>query len=454
MFNTDKYPRDWGEIEQAGEERYNSPSTKAEALELLSNANPDVPELRWLKHLSVIGKFLSTYLAPQELNEYGRVKDGKGFHNNIHRDGRVRTHLSQLTQTGRYTSSKANLQTKPKKQEAAAFEALVEHKFGITIGKYKERCAEDYEGDDKILPKDQINVPKFASCFIARPGYCLIEADFKTAELCIWAYCSGDPDLMRVVDSGRDLHSEMAALSFQLPELADLPLVIEELEAGTRKPYDDWAENIKKVYPALRVAAKTVNFGIMYGRGAVALAREINKVVASPVSIGDTQMIIDNLAKRFNVAWEWLKSNSERAVKQEFIENAFGRCRYFQGASKLSEMDQAAIRREAKNSPIQGAVADLLAQAGVQLYRLLGYLRENRKGVDMQVLLPIHDAFLFEVKNEHVAKALKIIELCMSTKNTLPNTDKRLRLDIDIMPHRWSDKASHTAEEFYERIAA
>lgn len=454
VFNTDKYPKDWAEIESANEELYNAPSTKAAALELLSHENPDIVELKWLKHLSVIGKFLSTYLAPQELNEYGYVSDGKGFHNNIHKDGRVRTHLSQLTETGRYTSSKANLQTKPKKQEAAAFEALVEHKFGISVGEYKERCADDYEGDDRIAPEDQIHVPKFASCFIAPPGYCLIEADFKTAELCIWAYCSGDPELIKVVNSGRDLHSEMTALSFQLPELADLEPVLHQLDKGDRKPYDDWAENIKAKYPALRVAAKSVNFGIMYGRGALALTREINKVVSDPVSVEDTQKIITNLSTRFNVAWEWLVDNSESAVENEFIENIFGRRRYFQGASVLPEMDQAAIKREAKNSPIQGAVADLLAQAGFQLYRLLKLLRGKGKPVDIKTLLPIHDAFLFEVKNEDVAKAVKIINLCMSDSNLLPGTQNKLMIDLEIMPHRWSDKPSHTAEEFYNRIAA
>lgn len=446
VFNTDKYPKDWGEIRERGEEEYNKPSTKAAALELLLQENPDIVELRWLRHLSVIGKFLSNYLHPSEYNGHGVFKDGRGLHCNIHQDGRVRTHISQLTQTGRYTSFKANLQTKPKRQEAAAFAALVDYHFGVTVDEYKKRTYDgetkddgtvvpSYDGPDAIPPEKRIKVPKFASCFVAPEGYALIEADFKTAELFIWAYCSSDPALIEIVSNDRNLHAEVAVRSFQLPEAKELPDI---LATGDKKLYKGWVEKIKDKYPDLYVGAKTVNFGIMYGRGASALAREINKVVDSPVTPEETQAIIDGVAKAFPIAWQWICDNAERAVEQEFIANAFGRKRYFQGAGELSERDQASVRREAKNSPIQGAVADLLAQAGIQLYRFLHSPVGSE--IDMKVLLPVHDAFLFEVKYEDVPKAIKAIELCMSRENKLPGTPHFLKLDIEIYPHRWSDK--------------
>lgn len=449
LVNTDKYPREWSEIEEHGEENLHAPSTKAETLELLYHKYPDVEELRWLKHLSVIGKFLSTYLAPNTVNEFGVPKDGNGLQNNIYQDGRVRTHLSQLTETGRYTSSRANLQTKPKKQEAAAFAALVDFYFGMSVKEYKDACKSGEIPEDR-----QITVPKFASCFVAPEGYCLIEADFKTAELFIWAYCSGDKKLIAVVDQGRDLHSEVAARAFKLPE-GGKPLddAIAAIEAGDKATYDAWSDNIKDKYGAIRVAAKSVNFGVMYGRGAMALTREINKVVDQPVTTEDTQQIIDGFAESFPDAWDWINNNALMAVRNEYIENAFGRRRYFQGANKLSQRDQAAIMREAKNSPIQGAVADLLAQAGRHLYTLNKTLEAKGRGIDMKILLPIHDAFLFQVKNEDVPRAVKAIELCMAKKNTLPGTPYHLQLDIEIMEHRWSDKAYHDADSFMEHLA-
>ncbi len=194
----------------------------------------------------------------------------------------------------------------------------------------------------------------------------------------------------------------------------------------------------------------------MYGRGPAALAIEINKVVDDPVTSDDTQQIIDSLAARFPVAWQWIESNAQFAVEHEFIPNAFGRRRYFQGASLMNEWDQASVRREAKNSPIQGTVADLLSQAGVMLYRFLKRTERGRQ-MDMRVLLPVHDAFLFEVKIEHVRAAVKLITMCMSTLNKFPGTERYLRLDIEILPSRWSDHGYNPdkpgeLDKFFEEI--
>jgi DNA polymerase I-like protein with 3'-5' exonuclease and polymerase domains len=100
--------------------------------------------------------------------------------------------------------------------------------------------------------------------------------------------------------------------------------------------------------------------------------------------------------------------------------------------------DQAAIGREAKNSRVQGTVADLLAQAGVMMYQMSQ--RVGKQDLDFRILLPIHDAFLFEVKNEHAARAVKLITMCMSTNNRIPGTDYKLGLDIEIRPRSWGDK--------------
>jgi len=446
LVNTDKYPREWSVIREAGEEKINTPATSAPVLDIMTHKYPGTPEIKWLKQLSVIGTFLKNYLRPQELNEFGVPTDGKGFANNIYADGRVRTHLSQLTQTGRYTSQKANLQTKPKKQEAAAFEALVDHKFGISEKEYVKRIDRNYTGADRIPLEQAIVTPKFASAFITTEDRVLIEADFKTAELRIWAFLSGDKDLMEVV-LYRDLHSEIASSSYNLYPVEDIQEYIQQLKIGNRKPYDDWCEDLKKKYGALRVGAKSINFGVIYGRSARALTTEINKVVDKPVTLDQTQHIINNLAKRFPLGWRWLHSNADKAVRNEYIENAFGRKRYFQGANRLSESDKAAIRREAKNSPIQGTVAELLAKAGIQFYRFLNRTEVGKK-IDIDIVLPIHDAFLFDVARRDLVKAYKIIEMCMASGNKLPGSDHYLEVDIEIFPHRWSDKGFKTPEEF------
>lgn len=626
LYNTDKYPKAWEEIIASGEAAYSTPSTETDALDILLSSNKDLEALVLLKHLSVLGKFLSSYLTPVELNAYGVPVDGDGFHNNIRADGRVTTHLSQLTSTGRNSSKKANLQTSPKKQEAALKAALVYHKFGISLKEYEKRTFDGdqakgkpaYTGADRIEKADRIVFHKFKSCIVAPEGYSLIEVDFKTAEIFVWAYASGDPALVELVKSGRDVHSEVAVMSYNLPMKAALPGAIAAFKSGDRSAYDTIVSTVKSKYEALRTSAKAclaegtpvlterrgwvaiqdiklddriwdgsswvehegvickgekpvidiagvymtpdhkivtnvgwlaaahvdtnthlsrlgmysetgqlflsptvelalrrgkpysgvsavlngcsretptatspsesprapspvnsvtecqlqtssrsrtgatvrvydiVNagpnhrfqagsllvsnciFGIMYGRSAGALSRALTSA-GTPTSVEDCQSMINEIAASYPLAWKWLKDNAEFAVENGYIENAFGARRYFPGVHAMTEAQKSAVRREAMNGPIQGAVAYLLAQAGILFYKLK-YMTDVGKDIDFRILLPIHDAFLIEVRDDHVDKVKSAIKLCMSTLNKLPGTDYYLDVDVGISK-RWGEEA-------------
>lgn len=442
LYNTDKYPRMWADLEDPSTQ---TPCVKAAVLDLLSTAHTDLLELKLLKFISVVGKFLSTYLSPITLNEFGVPLDGDGLHNNIRNDGRAVTRLSQLTQTGRYTSSKSNLQTNPKKQEAALFEATVYAKYGISVKAYKKRTFDGdpekglpaYSGPDFIPKDDRIEVMKFKECFIAPEDCYLVEADFKNAEVFIAAYCSGDPALIEVVDNGRDVHCETACRCFNLPPLADLNKALEAMKAGDRSLMDAWIEHVKSKYDTERTIAKAVVFGILYGRGAGSLSREISKQTGKDVSQEVCQGIIDRFFGTYTKLQEWLEKNMESAIENEYVENAFGRRRYFQGVSQMGYREQAAARREASNSPIQGCVADLLARAGVLFYEFSR--SEMGAQLPFKILLPIHDAFLFEVRKEHVKKFVKLVKCCMGEWNKIPGTDKHLGVDVEVYK-RWGGK--------------
>lgn len=447
LYNTDKYPKSWDDVMLDGDEAFSTPSTESDVFDIMAAEHPNLRALTLLTHISVLSKFLSSYLSPIVLNEYGVPEDGKGFHCNIRSDWRVTTKLSQLTATGRYTSQKTNLQTSPKKQEAALFKALIYHKFGITQHEYEKRTFDGdpkkdkpaYAGPDRIEKPDRIVLHKFKTCIVAPEGYSLIEVDFKTAELFVWAYVSGDLNLIEVVASGRDLHSEVAIMSYNLPMKADLPAAIELFKKGDKDAYKAIVALVKNKYEALRTAAKSTIFGVMYGRSAGALSRALTST-GTPTTPQECQAIIDGIAKNYPVAWKWLKDNAEFAVKNGYIENAFGARRYFPGVEQMTEGQRAAVQREAKNSPIQGAVAYLLAQAGINFYKFK-YMTAAGKSLDFRILLPIHDAFLIEAKDDHVPNVIKLIHLCMSTANKLPGTPYSLGVDIEVAK-RWGEKAA------------
>lgn len=294
LYNTDKHPIQWDDILEGGQSWNNTPCTKAAVLDQLAEENPQLDSLLLLKHMSVLGKFLSTYLSPVVLNEFGVPEGGKGFAENIWSDGRVRTRLSMLTETGRYTSSSSNLQVQPKKQEDAVLDALVYHKFGISLDEYKKRTFDGdkkrpgYSGADKIQVSDRLSIHQFKSCFIPKEGYTFIEADFKTAELYIWAYASGDPGLLAILGAGRDMHSEGTSTLLGAEAVAERDVAIAKLGAGDRAAYDAWCSYIKANHEALRIGYKST----IFGRKSVAINNYLDRLYAWN-SVASTALIAE-----------------------------------------------------------------------------------------------------------------------------------------------------------------
>ena len=102
------------------------------------------------------------------------------------------------------------------------------------------------------IPRQSENAP-FRSCFNPEKGYKLVTTDYSSFEMRIMAELSGDQNLIEAFKRGVDVHSHTAALMFGL-ELTD---------------------DFKKTHPDERFAAKSINFGLMYGRGPSSLAKQL-----------------------------------------------------------------------------------------------------------------------------------------------------------------------------------
>ena len=239
------------------------------------------------------------------------------------------------------------------------------------------------------------------------------------------------------MEQGRDLHSEVAASAFRLPPVATLQGVLDELDRGNSAPYKQWNKEFKAAFEFQRIAAKTVNFGIMYGKQANSLARDIS-AQGIPTTREGAQAMIDALAEKFPTAVEWLERGAEIAVRDERLEIPGGRCRYYSGISKMGRGEQAACGRQSKNCRIQGVVAYLLDRAIIELRRIR-YNTELGRRIGYRVILPIHDALLVEFPTRFSASVADLIQYAMSDNNPLPGTDKRLGVDLSKPMTRWSD---------------
>src|SRR5690606_1683125 len=83
----------------------------------------------------------------------------------------------------------------------------------------------------------------------ADPGHQLLSVDYSQIELRLLAHVSNDPALLDAFKSGQDVHAATAAKVFNSP--------------------------VDQVTPDQRRAAKTINFGIMYGQSAHGLSVQL-----------------------------------------------------------------------------------------------------------------------------------------------------------------------------------
>lgn len=223
--------------------------------------------------------------------------------------------------------------------------------------------------------------------FTASPGKVLLDADYSQIELRIVAHICSDPVMIDGFNSGADIHASTAAQVFGMPE--------------------------EMVTAEMRSAAKAVNFGIIYGIGAFSLSKDIN------VSVFEAKKYIDNYFKKFPNIKRFMDDTVDNAKKTGFVTTMFGRKRYVSELSASNKNMQAAGRRIAMNTPIQGSAADIIKIAMVRVYRRL-----KEELPDAKLILQVHDELIVECDYKDADKASEILsyEMQNAAKLNVPLT--------------------------------
>ena len=392
VTTTGKRPKLWADIRSRGEDRWHEPSTNKEVLGILGHQHPLAMQLRDLKFISQV---LSGTLRDPVENEDGEVErdeDGfmeydKGLASCIHDDGRIRTHLQQTKETGRASSSRPPLQNISKRREADYARILgtwQPNKDGVLEikGDYT-RPWRDAQGREHpaVFPVPLYEHP-IRSIFRAPPGHVLVETDLQGAELAMIAWMSGDQNMIDHVRRNAlredhpdhyGIHARQAVNAFQL----------------------DCAPTKKAVYKAgykgKYTAAKNVNFGVPYGRGAEPIARQC-KEEGVEITVAEAQTLIDAYFATYPGTAVFLAECRARSQPPfQWLMTCYGRRRRFTRSKDKKVIGEQ--ERQAQNFPIQGGVADVINRA---IDQLLLYRLEHPE-LHYQLLLQIHDALLFAV---------------------------------------------------------
>ena len=310
--------------------------------------------------LPIINKYIKYKEAMKLCTSYGDA-----FFENLRGDGKIHTSFHQILDTGRVSSSGPNMQQ---------------------------------------IPADNT----FRNCFVAPKGWKFVSADYSSQELNVIAFGSKDPVWIEALEKGQDLHSVCAELVYK----------------------DKWLNNAEgdciylgvkgkcdcPKHKVMRTNVKTINFGLAYGMGPHKLADNLN------IDISEAKDLIKQYFDAFPAIGGFLKKLANFGKQYGYIKTfpPYNRRRWFDSwypniwNAVESKRELGTIERASKNTPIQGASADMTKLA---LILIRDYI--NITNCPVKIVMTVHDQIdtICEESylNEWTDKMQELMELAAST---------------------------------------
>ena len=263
------------------------------------------------------------------------------------KDNRIHTTFNQtVTATGRLSSSNPNLQNIPARTEAGN----------------KIRAA--------FVPKD-------------RENSLILSADYSQIELRLLAHISKDKHLIEAFNHDVDVHTLTASKVFEVP--------------------------ISKVTKAMRIRAKAVNFGIIYGQSKYGLAKALG------ISNSEAEDFINKYFETYPNIKLYMEATVQQALEHGFVETVFGRRRYLKAELESPNgMIREFAKRAAINQPIQGTAADLMKIAMIDFEKKL-----EERNIKSKMIMQVHDELVVETLNSELDEVTNLVRQSMELNQPL-----------------------------------
>jgi DNA polymerase-1 len=187
----------------------------------------------------------------------------------------------------------------------------------------------------------------------------LISADYSQIELRVVAHLSGDQGLLEAFGRDRDIHASTAAFIFKV-----------DAEAVT---------------PAMRNVAKAVNFGIIYGMGPQALAKNTG------LPFEEAARFMKEHRETYPGLYGYIEECLGRARETGYVETVLGRRRFIPGVASTDSSTRSAAERMAVNTPVQGSAADIIKIAMLNIYKEI-----EAEGLRGGIVVQVHDEILVD----------------------------------------------------------
>jgi DNA polymerase I-like protein with 3'-5' exonuclease and polymerase domains len=253
---------------------------------------------------------------------------------------------------------------------------------------------------------------RLRACVVAPPGKKLIVADYSAQELRILADLSGDENLLRFFEEEAnlrdDIHQFTARLMFGVPEEQDIP-------------------------KDLRSAAKTINYGVVYGIGAPGLSRQLKSTVDRAQELMgiwfeaypgikpwlDEQASYTQKHHESPTATGWIRRlqnpPAEPTRPRRYSDGGYGEGAWEEYHTRLREYKASLGRlaRQGMNTPIQGTAAGITKKALAYFMKGCYNTVERSKRDQMKIIAVVHDEIVLEADEEAAEEAAEYLADCM-----------------------------------------
>ncbi|WKY48885.1 DNA polymerase I [Eubacteriaceae bacterium ES3] len=201
---------------------------------------------------------------------------------------------------------------------------------------------------------------KIRKVFIpSQKNWILVDADYSQIELRVLAHLSDDENLIDAFIKEQDIHTRTASEIFGV-----------QLEEVTRTQ---------------RGQAKAINFGLIYGKQAFSLGKDLG------ISRNEAQDYIDKYFARYPKVQAYMENIIKQAKEEGYVTTIWGRRRYIPEMNSKNGILVQAGERMALNTPIQGSAADIIKLAMIRVYERL-----DKENLQAKLILQVHDELMID----------------------------------------------------------
>ena len=228
------------------------------------------------------------------------------------------------------------------------------------------------------IPIRTLRGQQIRGAFVAGEGKKIISADYSQIELRLIAEISNEENMILAFQNGEDIHASTASKLFKVP--------------------------LEEVSKTQRSQAKTVNFGIIYGQGAFALAEQTG------LSRTEAKQMIEAYFETYPRLKKYMGEQVQKAQELGYVETILNRKRHLKDINSANFVVKAHAERNAVNAPIQGSAADVIKLAMIKIDQRL-----TEQNLKTKMLLQVHDELLFEAPVEEVETVTQLIRTEMES---------------------------------------